>query len=129
MKIQPKTDPTHHTAGESLNARMKFSVPIEKNSDRHIAFMRFFGAGADEAIKLPTNVAAPMQKFKVPKTVSPPFGFGSIIGRTAAPLADAIRFIPAKKNISLSMTGFALSHESPAFAVSAVRPAADDCLI
>ena len=51
----------HQTMGELLNARRKFSVLIEQNSDRHIALTRFFGAGVDEAMKLPINVAAPAQ--------------------------------------------------------------------
>ena len=115
MVIQPSTAAMHQITGESLNASMKFSVLIEQKSDRHMAFTRFFGTGAHEAMKAPAKAAAPAQKFTVPRTPSPPDDFESIIGDSAALYAEAMRFMPDKKNISLSMSGFAPSHESPDF--------------
>ena len=64
-------------------------------------------------MRLPANVAAPMQKLTVPRMLSLSAVFESIRGVSAALFADAMRFIPERKKISLSISGLALSHESP----------------
>ena len=62
------------------------------------------------------RAAAPTKKLTVPSVVSPPAGFESIIAGSAELYAEAIRFIPARKNMSFSTTGQPLSHSSPDFA-------------
>ena len=62
-----------------------------------------------------TACRTPVVCMWVPSTPSPPCGFESTIAGSAELYADAIRFIPARKNMSVRTVGLPLSHLSPSF--------------
>ena len=84
MAIQPRTAPMHQTNGVFPKASRKFSLLIDKSRVRDITFTRFFGVGRKVTITLPARVASPTAVLMIPNTVSPPFGFESIMAGSAA---------------------------------------------